>query len=130
MSQKLTQEKHRKEYGKEYVETDYVFTDKSGNYLKPNWVTKRFKRILAQCGLPEMRFHDLRHSTSCILYGNGMKIKELQQWMRHGKIEMTADVYLHISKEKENELANGLRNMLSGKSESNAGFIEKATNMA
>ena len=60
-----------------------------------------------------MRVYDLRHSTACIMHSNGMGLLELQRWMRHGKIQMTADVYLHISKERENELATGLANMLS-----------------
>ncbi len=113
---KQAQERDRAAMGTEYTETGYVFTYEDGRHLIPDRVTKKFKKILEECGLPDMRFHDLRHSTACILFENGMKIKELQQWMRHGKIEMTADVYLHISKEREAELANGLQNMLSAAS--------------
>lgn len=110
---KAAQERNRSILGDSYIENDYVFTYDNGDYLKPDWLTKQFKRIIAQCGLPDMRFHDLRHSTACILYSKGMGIKELQHWMRHGKIEMTADVYLHISKERELEMANGLQNLFS-----------------
>ena len=60
-----------------------------------------------------MRFHDLRHSTASILFSHNMRIMELKDWMRHGKIEMTADVYLHISKEKEKGLAEGLKNIFN-----------------
>ena len=38
---------------------------------------------------------------------------------------MTADVYLHISKEREKELAAGLQNMLSAAPESKDNFIER-----
>jgi integrase len=59
-----------------------------------------------------------------------MRLKELQRWMRHGKIEMTADVYLHISKEREKELADGLQNMLSATHESKDNFIKEKLNRA
>jgi len=127
---KQAQARNRAMLGDEYVETDYVFTYENGKFLKPTWVTNNFKRILSECGLPYMRFHDLRHSTACILYSKGMGIKELQRWMRHGKIEMTADVYLHISKEREIELAHGLQNMLSEAPQSNDNFINRKLNWA
>lgn len=115
---KESQKRCRERFGDRYIETDYVFTYEDGNFLRQSWVMKRFKKVLAECGLPYMRFHDLRHSTACIMHNQGMGIKELQRWMRHSKIEMTADVYLHISKEREKELAGGLQNMLSAVSES------------
>ena len=71
-----------------------------------------------------MRMHDLRHSTACILHSKGMRAKELQHWMRHGKLQMTTDVYLHISAEREKELAGGLENMLSDAPKSNDDLIE------
>lgn len=91
---------------------DYVFTKPGGHYIPPSWPTKRLHEILDECGLPCMRFHDLRHSTSTILHDNGMDIKEVQQWMRHDKIEMTADVYTHISKKRERQMAESLVDML------------------
>ena len=114
---KESQKRCRERFGDRYIETDYVFTYEDGNFLRQSWVMKRFKEALSECGLPYMRFHDLRHSTACIMHNQGMGIKELQRWMRHSKIEMTADVYLHISKEREKELAGGLQNMLSAVSE-------------
>ena len=97
----------------EYTDPVYVFTNRDGRYLSPQATTRRFKKLLAECGLPTMRFHDLRHSTSGILRDEGMRIKELQQWMRHGKIEMTADVYLHVSEKREKCLAADVDNMLA-----------------
>lgn len=113
MIRKQDQEARCQAAGSAYEKNDYVFTTDTGKHLSPGWVTERFHEILRECGLPKMRFHDLRHSTCCILYEEGMGIKELQQWMRHAKLEMTADVYLHASKKREEALANGLRNLFS-----------------
>jgi len=128
---KNAQDKYRAMYEGAYVETDYVFTRDDGNFLSQDSVRRRFKKILSECGLPQMRFHDLRHSTACILHCNGMDAKELQRWMRHSKIEMTFDVYLHVSKEREDELALGLQNMLSEASEpSKENFIKGKLKLA
>ena len=110
---KNAQNDYRKQYGSGYTETEYVFTHNDGRLLSQKFVRKRFERILSECGLPYMRFHDLRHSTASILFSHNMRIMELKDWMRHGKIEMTADVYLHISKEKEKGLAEGLKNIFN-----------------
>ncbi len=127
MTRAESQRRQRERLGAAYVETDYVFTFPNGRFLTQEWVNRRFKKILSECGLPPMRFHDLRHSTACIMFSNGMGIKELKGWMRHSKIEVTADVYLHISKERERKLADGLQNMLSDDSEAKDG--EKTRNL-
>ena len=127
MTRAESQRRQRERLGAAYVETDYVFTLPNGRFLTQEWVSRRFKKILSECGLPPMRFHDLRHSTACIMFSNGMGIKELKGWMRHSKIEVTADVYLHISKERERKLADGLQNMLSDDSEAKDG--EKTRNL-
>ena len=127
---KQAQERNRAMLSDAYVETGYVFTYEDGRFLTQKRVMNKFKKILSDCGLPYMRIHDLRHSTACILHSNGMGLKELQRWMRHGKLEMTADVYLHISKEREKELAAGLQNMLSAAPESKDNFIEGKLNWA
>ena len=113
MLRQRSQDRNRTENGESYVETDYVFTNYDGRFLKAEWVRKRFKEALSACGLPPMRFHDLRHSTACIMHERGTGLKELQKWMRHGKMEMTADVYLHVSKEREDKLADSLQDMFS-----------------
>lgn len=127
---KKAQDRQREILGDAYVKTDYVFTYENGKFLKPDWVTARFKTILAEAGFPYMRFHDLRHSTACIMYSLGMGIKELQHFMRHGKIEMTADTYLHCSEEQSHKLANKVQNMLACVNEDDDMYANDNTNLA
>lgn len=109
---KREQERQKETLGDAYFEPIYVFTKPNGDHLNPYWVTREFQTVLEECGLPPMRFHDLRHSTACILYDNGMELLELQRWMRHGKLSMTSDVYLHISEKHEKQMADKINNML------------------
>ncbi len=44
--------------------TGLVFTTPSGTPIEPSNLTKTFKRLLRTSGLPDVRFHDLRHTAA------------------------------------------------------------------
>ena len=48
--------------GASWQEHDYVFCTLHGTHLGPKHVVEEFKLLLKQVGLPDIRFHDLRHS--------------------------------------------------------------------
>src|SRR5947208_8010509 len=47
--------------GERWVETGLVFTTTEGKGLDGTAITKQFHAKLEQAGLPQRRFHDLRH---------------------------------------------------------------------
>lgn len=104
---KAMQQQVREEYGIKTT-SDYVFTWADGSLFKPEYVTRGFQRVLAAHNLPKMRFHDLRHSTASILYDKGWDLKDIQIWLRHSNISVTADVYTHISNTRKSKMAQGL----------------------
>lgn len=95
-------------FGKAYKESDYVFTWEDGSLLRPDYVTRGFQRVLKRNGFPVMRFHDLRHSTASILYDKGWDIKDIQSWLRHSSIDVTSDIYTHITEDRKAKKANEL----------------------
>src|SRR5450759_4598434 len=64
--------------GPAWVEHDLVFCTSVGTPVNPNWVLERFKKLLKKAGLPDMRFHDLRHSIATILLSMGTHPKVVQ----------------------------------------------------
>lgn len=42
-------------------EQNFVFTNEAGQHLSMYMVYKYFKSIVKEMGLPQVRFHDLRH---------------------------------------------------------------------
>src|SRR5436190_21281980 len=46
--------------------------------------------------LPEIRFHDLRHSAATLLLSLGVHPKIVQELLGHTQISMTMDVYSHM----------------------------------
>ena len=47
--------------GKAWIDGDYVFTNQLGEHLKRQTIYAQYKKVMADIGLPDMRFHDLRH---------------------------------------------------------------------
>jgi len=47
-----------------------VFTDEMGKHLSHHTVYQNYKRVVASIGLPESRFHDLRHTCATIFAQN------------------------------------------------------------
>ena len=100
-------------FGSEYEESAYIFVWPDGHLYRPDYITRSFKKVLAYHGLPDMRFHDIRHSTASILYDAGWELKDIQEWLGHSDIETTGNIYTHISKirkeKKGMELAGTFR---------------------
>jgi integrase len=65
--------------GEFWQEYDYVFCTLTGKHLNPNHVVEEFKKILTRDGLPDIRFHDLRHSAATLLLSLGIHPKDVQE---------------------------------------------------
>lgn len=108
LRQKSRQEENLRVLGAAYHKSDYAFTWDDGTLFRPDYVTRGFQRVLRANGIPEMRFHDLRHSTASILYDKGWDMKDIQLWLRHSSIDVTADIYTHISENRKASMAQTL----------------------
>ena len=79
-----------------WEEHEYVFTTPLGRYIHPNTLYRRFKVLLKQAGLPDLRFHDLRHSVASSLLSHGVHPKVVQEILGHSQISITLDIYSHV----------------------------------
>jgi len=82
--------------GGKWEDRDLVFTDLSGGYFNPRYLDLLFHKVLAEAGLPSMRFHDLRHSAATLLRGMGVDMKVLQEILGHSNFMITANIYSHV----------------------------------
>lgn len=79
-----------------YKDRGLIFATNVGTPLNPENVVKRsFKPLLKRAGLPEIRFHDLRHTCATLLMGRGVHPKLVQELLGHATIAMTLDTYSH-----------------------------------
>ena len=99
-------------YNSHYL--DYVWVDDLGKLINPNTVSTHFKSFLAQHGLPNIRFHELRHSCASLLIACGVSLKEIQEWLGHSAISTTADIYSHLNYSSKLNVANTLTSVFGG----------------
>lgn len=77
-------------------ERDFVFRSQVGGPIDPDNVDRAFKRYLTLAGLPEIRFHDLRHTHASLLIAANVHPKAIQVRLGHSSITVTMDRYGHL----------------------------------
>lgn len=94
---KVHQNKDRLLAGSLWEDTGFVFTNEVGNHLSPHTVYHSYKRVVESIGLPNARFHDLRHSYAVAAIQAGDDIKTIQSNLGHATAAFTLDVYTHVT---------------------------------
>lgn len=93
----------RLKVGTRWQDHDLVFCNIYGGYLDPAHLRQRFDKLLKDAGLPDVRFHDLRHSAATILLSMGVPAKVVQEILGHSQISMTMDIYSHVLPDMQQE---------------------------
>lgn len=92
-----SQQEEKARAGEVWEDHDYVFCDPDGSHLDPGHdVYVQFKKVLKQAGLPDLRFHDLRHSMATMLLQKKVHPKIVQEVLGHSSIDITMDIYSHV----------------------------------
>jgi len=74
-----------------------VFCTPLGTHIHPGHdILEEFKKLLKRAGLPNIRFHDLRHSAATMLLGMGVHPKIVQERLGHHDIGTTMNIYSHV----------------------------------
>jgi integrase len=96
-----------------YEDHDLIFATQKGTPLNPeNLVKRSFKPLLEWAGLPEIRFHDLRHTCATLLLGRGVHPKLVQELLGHATIAMTLDTYSHFLPSMGDQTARAMEDTL------------------
>jgi integrase len=83
-----------------------VFTDTRGGPIrKSNLIRREFKPLLQSAKLPDIRFHDLRHSAATLALSLGIHPKVVQERLGHTQISTTLDTYSHVVPTLQREAA-------------------------
>ena len=85
----LSQSPHWKDCG-------LVFTTDLGTPISPRNLLRHFKTKLKEAGLPEIRFHDMRHTTASLLLERNVHPKIVSELLGHSSINLTLSTYSHI----------------------------------
>lgn len=91
-----------------------VFTNQLGCHLTHITVYNNFKRIMKSLGLPETRFHDLRHTYAVAALQSGDGVKVVQENLGHYAAAFTLDVYGHVTERAKKESAEHMERFIKG----------------
>ena len=99
--------------GGEWNDGDLVFTNEFGKPLNPSATTKRFHRVLSDLGLPDMRFHDLRHSCASLLLAKNVHPRLVMEMLGHSSFTLTMNTYSHVIPALRREVADQMESVFS-----------------
>lgn len=75
---------------------DIIFSNSAKNPILRRQIQREFKKILALNNLPDIRFHDLRHTAGSLLLAIGMPILQVSRQLGHSQASTTLDIYGHL----------------------------------
>ena len=95
-------------------ENGLIFASESGSPHSRQHVTAhRFKPLLRRAGLPEIRFHDLRHTCATLLLSKNVNPKVVSEMLGHASIAITLDTYSHVLPTMQESAAKSMEDALS-----------------
>ncbi len=90
---------------KEKAATGMMFVTRNGTPFSHRNIHRHFKAILVQSGLPDVRFHDLRHTFASIMFSLNVHPKTVQEALGHSSVILTLDTYSHLIPGMQKEAA-------------------------
>lgn len=82
-----------------FQDKDFICCKEDGSPCHRRSFAEDFQLLLSDCGLPHMRWHDLRHVYATLLKDNDVNMKALAVYLGHASPYFTEDVYI-LSEEK------------------------------
>ena len=98
--------------GENWQENDLIFPSTLGTPLDPSNMSKDFKDTLKMARLPNIRFHDLRHTAASLMLLQGIHPKIVQERLGHSDISLTLNTYSHVIPTMQEEAAEKMDEIL------------------
>ena len=87
----------------------------TGSYYDPKAVTKKLHKLQERAGIPQIRFHDLRHSFATLSIEQGMDIKTISHMLGHTDAGFTMNTYMHATDAMQQNVADTMGRLLTEK---------------
>ena len=95
-----------------WVESDYVFTTRTGRPIEPRNVYRTFTRVAGKASLRVIRLHDARHGTATLLTAAGVAPRVVMEILGHSQIAVTMNVYTHVVQDTQREAVSHMDRLL------------------
>jgi len=95
-----------------WKESGLVFTTDIGTPISPRNMVRHFKNKIEAIGLPDIRFHDIRHSiVSYLLIEKNLNVKFVSELVGHSSSKVTMDRYAHLINPMNSLVADSLEGL-------------------
>jgi integrase len=91
--------------GPDFVDHGLVFHEPDGTCHRPDAISARFLRRVAEYGLPRLTLHGLRHTWATLALERGIHPRVVQERLGHSTIAITLGIYSHVSPTLHDEAA-------------------------
>ena len=98
--------------GDAWQDNDLIFPNSHGKPLDNKRLRSEFKRILKTAGLPNIRFHDLRHTSLSTLMDNGTPVNTVQRRAGHAMASTTVNIYGHATARSQDDAAEKIEELV------------------
>jgi integrase len=106
------QERERLELGASWPASGFVFTSVVGTPIDPRNCTRLVQGACKRAGVRVVRLHDFRHGCVSVLLGLGVPPRTTMDIVGHTTMEMTMNVYGHVSIEDKREALDRVNELL------------------
>ena len=95
--------------------TEWIFPDplRPEQPTRPSTAYNRIKTLLKKADLPNLRFHDLRHTFATHALTSGVDVKTLSGILGHTKSAFTLDTYTHTTGDMQRRAAEIVETFLT-----------------
>lgn len=114
--QKALDEQQEKaaQLGAGYNPLGLVCCREDGSPMTSNALHHLYKEALERCGLPSIRFHDLRHTNATLMLRNAVPAKIVSAMLGHSSIGITMDTYSHVITEMQESATEVMDSLFDG----------------
>ena len=81
----------------------------------PGSIVRKLHRMQKRAGLPQIRFHDLRHSFATLSLDQGQDIKTISHMLGHTDAGFTMNTYMHVTDTMQENVASALGDLIKEK---------------
>lgn len=90
-----------------------MFTNDYGGLINPDTLSTWFKKFIRRYDLPDIHFHNLRHTVATLLIAGGVDIATVSKRLGHSDKTTTLNIYTHAIKSADKAAAEKLQSIFN-----------------
>ncbi|NDO18447.1 tyrosine-type recombinase/integrase [Lachnospiraceae bacterium MD329] len=99
--------------GDMWIDSGKIFTSTNGSMINPDTLSTWFKGFIRRHNLPDIHYHNLRHTAATLLIAGGVDIATVSKRLGHADRTTTLNIYTHAIKSADKAAAYKLQDIFN-----------------